>query len=59
MLAINRDGERFVFLFDNQSLQHLLQTLGRFAADPELDRFTWHEAAVLSQKSRKLVEAKA
>jgi len=30
-----------------------MQTLGRFAGDPELS-FSWYDAAVLSQKVRRL-----
>lgn len=53
VLALVKDGERFVFLYDDESCAQLLQTLGRFAADPELN-FTWYDAAVLSQKVRRL-----
>jgi len=55
VLALVKDGERFVFLYDNHSSAQVLQTLGKFAADPELC-FTWYDAAVLSQKVRKLQE---
>ena len=54
VLALVKDGERFVFLYDEKSIPQLLQTLGRYAADPELN-FSWYDAAVLSQKVRKLV----
>ena len=53
VLALVKDGERFVFLYDEQSVAALLQTLGRYAADPELS-FSWYDAAVLSQKIRRL-----
>lgn len=53
VLALVKDGERFVFLYDDESCPQLLQTLGKFAADPELS-FTWYDAAVLSQKVRRL-----
>lgn len=53
VLALVKDGERFVFLYDDESCPQLLQTLGKFAADPELN-FTWYDAAVLSQKVRRL-----
>ena len=55
VLALVKDGERFVFLYDDHSTPQVLQTLGKFAADPELC-FTWYDAAVLSQKVRKLQE---
>jgi hypothetical protein len=51
VLAMVKDGERFVFLYDDDSIPETLQTLGRFAADPELN-FTWYDAAVLCQKLR-------
>lgn len=53
VIALVKDGERYVFLYDDQSVPQLLQTLGRYAADPELN-FTWYDAAVLSQKVRRL-----
>ena len=55
ILALVKDdtGERFIFLYDDQSGDRLLQTLGRYAADPELN-FSWHDAAMLSQKVRRL-----
>jgi len=53
VIALVKDGERYVFLYDDQSVSQLLQTLGRYAADPELN-FTWYDAAVLSQKVRRL-----
>jgi hypothetical protein len=53
VLALVKDGERYVFLYDEASIPTLLQTLGRYAADPELS-FSWYDAAVLSQKVRKL-----
>ncbi|QDT54328.1 hypothetical protein Pan44_23570 [Caulifigura coniformis] len=56
VLALLKDGERFVFLYDDRSLPQLLQTLGRYAADPELS-FSWYDAAVLSQKVRRLQDS--
>lgn len=53
VIALVKDGERYVFLFDAESAPQLLQTLGHYAADPELN-FTWYDAAVLSQKVRRL-----
>jgi hypothetical protein len=53
VLALVKDGERYVFLYDDDSSAALLQTLGRYAADPELS-FSWYDAAVLSQKVRRL-----
>ena len=53
VLALVKDGERYVFLYDEQSTSQVLQTLGRYAADPELN-FSWYDAAVLSQRVRHL-----
>lgn len=56
VLALVKDGERFIFLYDDRSTPQLLQTLGKYAADPEYS-FTWYDAAVLSQKVRRLQES--
>ena len=53
VLALLKGEERYVFLYDDQSANQVLQTLGRYAADPELS-FSWYDAAVLSQRVRKL-----
>jgi hypothetical protein len=53
VLALVKEGERYVFLYDDESAATLLQTFGRYAADKELS-FTWYDAAVLSQKVRRL-----
>lgn len=55
VLALVKDRERFVFLYDEGSIGKLLEELGHYAADPELS-FTWYDAAVLSQRVRKLQE---
>jgi hypothetical protein len=53
VLALVKDSERYVFLYDDESTPELLRTLGKFAADKELT-FSWYDAAVLSQKVRRL-----
>jgi hypothetical protein len=53
VVALVKDSERYVFLYDAESTSTLLQTLGRFAGDPELS-FSWYDAAVLSQRVRRL-----
>ena len=55
VLALVKSGERFVFLYDSESVDTLLEQLGQQAADPELS-FTWYDAAVLSQRVRKMRE---
>ena len=56
MIALSKDGERFVFLYDDNSPAELLRTFGQYAADPELN-FSWYDAAVLSQRVRASIEA--
>ena len=51
VLALVKGTERYVFLYDDASRTETLRSLGRFASNPELS-FTWHDAAVLSQKIR-------
>ncbi len=53
VLALVKGSERYIFLYDDASVGTLLQTLGRYASDDELG-FTWYDAALLSQKVRKL-----
>ena len=55
VLALVKDSERYVFLYDDESTATLLQTLGRYAADKTLS-FTWYDAAVLSQKIRRAMQ---
>jgi hypothetical protein len=52
VIALVKDSERNIFLYDNESAPALMQTLGRFAGDPDLS-FSWYDAAVLSQKVRR------
>ena len=51
VVALVKDGERYVFLYDDQSAPQLLQTFGQYASDQELN-FSWYDAATLSQKVR-------
>jgi hypothetical protein len=53
VLALVRDGQRYIFLYDDQSVESVLATLAEYASDPELD-FSWYDAAVLSQRVRRL-----
>jgi hypothetical protein len=43
--------ERYVFIYDDDSRQPLIDAFRRQAADPELS-FTWFDAAVMTQKAR-------
>lgn len=53
VLALVRGEERYVFLYDDDSADQLLRTLGDYAADPELS-FSWYDAAVMSQRIARL-----
>lgn len=55
VLALVKDSERYIFLYDEESSDSLLQAMGQYAADKDLS-FTWYDAAVLSQKVRRLKE---
>lgn len=55
VLALVRDEHRYVFLYDDHSIREVLSRLSASAADPELD-FTWYDAAVLSQRVRRMAE---
>jgi hypothetical protein len=51
VLALAKGDERFIFLYTDANKSETLRTLGRFAADPNLN-FSWYDAAVLSQRLR-------
>jgi hypothetical protein len=53
VLALIKGEERYVFLYDDESADQLLRTMGQYAADPELS-FSWYDAAVMSQRIAKL-----
>ncbi len=53
VLALVKETERYIFLYDDDSPSELLQQLGKYASDETLS-FSWYDAAVLSQKVRRL-----
>jgi hypothetical protein len=53
VLALERRGETYIFMWGDDQRDQLLRTLGRYASDPELS-FTWHEAAVLNHTVREM-----
>ncbi|MEQ9406087.1 MAG: hypothetical protein RIK87_00105 [Fuerstiella sp.] len=55
VLALVRDEHRFVFLYDDTSVDTLLATLSDYASDPDM-AFNWHDAAVLAQRVRGMLE---
>ena len=53
VLALVKGDEKYIFLFNEKNRKKTLRQLGRFASNPDLS-FTWYDAAVMSQKVRKL-----
>jgi hypothetical protein len=51
VIALVKGGERYVFLYDDDSREETLRTLARYAANPDLN-FSWYDASVLAQKVR-------
>jgi len=49
VLALNKGAERFIFVYDEESREVLVDALRDQAADPRLS-LNWFDAAVLSQK---------
>ena len=56
VLALVREEHRYVFLYDDNSVDTMLATLSEYANDPELD-FSWYDAAMLAQRVRSMLEA--
>jgi hypothetical protein len=51
LLALIKGEERYFLLYDDEHKSDCLRTLGRWASNQDLS-FSWHNAAVLSQKVR-------
>lgn len=51
VLALVKDKERYVFLYDDDHRQDMLRVLGKYARDKNLS-FTRYDAAMLSQRIR-------
>jgi hypothetical protein len=51
VLALIKGNERYVFVYDDDSRQPLIDAFRDQAADPRLS-FTWFDAAVLTEKAR-------
>ncbi len=56
-IGLIKDGERYAFSFQPHTHNRIQQAIGQLAADKEVN-LTWYDAAVLSQKIRKLLEEK-
>lgn len=51
VIALVKGGERYVFLYDDESHEEALRAIARHAANPDLN-FSWYDAAVLGDKVR-------
>ncbi|MBY0525105.1 MAG: hypothetical protein K2R98_16995 [Gemmataceae bacterium] len=51
VLALIKGNERYVFVYDDDSRQSLIDAFRDQAADPRLT-FSWFDAAVMSDKAR-------
>ena len=51
VLALVKGSERYVYIYDDDSQQPLIDAFRDQAADPRLS-FTWFDAAVLTEKAR-------
>jgi hypothetical protein len=51
VIALVKGGERYVFLYDDDSHDQVIRAIGRHAANPDLS-FSWYDAAVLGEKVR-------
>jgi hypothetical protein len=56
VLALIKGNERYVFVYDEQSREPLLEEFRAQAANPELS-LNWFDAAVLTQKAREQANA--
>jgi len=57
VLALVKGPDRYIVLFNDDNQSEALRTLGRYASNPDLS-FSWYDAAVLSQKIRKIALTK-
>ena len=51
VLALIKGNERYVFVYDDANRELLLQEFRSIAGDEALS-FSWHDAAVLTEKAR-------
>jgi hypothetical protein len=51
VLTLNKDGERYLWIFDDANRDATLRQIAKDAANPELS-LSWYDAAVLSKKVR-------
>lgn len=54
VLALIKGRERFIYVFDDESQQELIDAVRDHAADPRLS-LSWFDASVLTRKAREQV----
>lgn len=52
VLALIRGTERFVYVYDDESREALVEAIRSQAADPAV-RLSWYDAAVLTERARR------
>jgi hypothetical protein len=52
VLALIRGTERFVYVYDDESREALVEAIRAQAADPAV-RLSWYDAAVLTERARR------
>ena len=52
-LVLQKGEERYLFLYDVERIDLLLETFAVMAGDPELS-FTWYDSAVLTCKAQQM-----
>jgi hypothetical protein len=55
ILGYLRADETYLWLYHDHQLADVQRSLGRFASNPDLS-FTWHDAAICSQRARQQIE---
>jgi hypothetical protein len=51
VLALVKDNERYVYVYDDNSLPTLIEAIRGQAADPSF-RLNWFDASILTQRAR-------
>ena len=51
VVGLQKAGENYLFLYRDDQSEDVLRSIGRTASQDDLT-FSWHDAAVLSQKVR-------
>ncbi len=58
VLALVKGAERYIFVYDDESRQQLIDAFRNLAANPDLS-LNWFDAMVLTEKARQQQQAEA